>query len=149
MGEFIRIIIVFVGLSSVASNYVFAQSGTIGGSLGKSNKSVSGSVKKPSKRKSNTKRRVNKDKSPRPLGLSASWLGMSVDRVGTGSQATPNGQLDGSFRLVLNTHGVQRIVNYISLKTAPFDAWDTTPNLQWILGVERNGRRLNPSDNSI
>ena len=88
--------------------------------------------------------------------LTACYTGINRDVVGRGGQATPNGEKDGQFNLRLDTRGFRRVVNFIMLQSASAQgqptggqAWDTTPNQYWILGIYRNGRRLNPRDQNI
>ena len=84
------------------------------------------------------------------------FVDMNNDLVGTGGEASPNGQNDGRFRVVLDVGDATRTVNYMVLmsadaagKPAGGQVWDTTPNGYWPLGIEREGRRLNPRDHDI
>ena len=93
---------------------------------------------------------------PQQALLTARYTGIDRDVVGRGGQATPNGEVDGQFSLRLDTRGFRRVVNFIMLQSANAQGqptggqvWDTTPNQYWILGVYRNGRRLNPRDQNI
>ncbi len=73
-----RLIIVFTGIALFAYSSAFAQSGTIGGSLGKTNKSVSGKVKKQKPtRKSNrivSKKPVANTRQDNCRSAIGSWL---------------------------------------------------------------------------
>jgi Domain of unknown function (DUF6777)/Protein kinase domain len=77
------------------------------------------------------------------------------DQVGRGDVATPDGTRDAHFRVTIDA-GAGATVTDILLQTAD-DAgkpccgqfWDTTVNSYWILGVSRDGTRLNPTDRNI
>jgi len=91
-----------------------------------------------------------------PARLSASYLGMSRDVVGEGDRASPDGRVDGEFEAVLETGGAPRRVREIVLQSADArglpagpERWDTRPGGFWILGVSREGERLNPTDRTI
>jgi hypothetical protein len=93
---------------------------------------------------------------PTQSSLSAVWRGMTADVVGTWGSGRPNGQPDGHFTVTLNTGGARRVVRFIMLQLANAqgrpvgnEVWDTRPGGYWILGVYRNGRRLNPTDVDI
>jgi hypothetical protein len=88
--------------------------------------------------------------------LTAAWIGLERDVVGAGSDAAPDGQPDGHFRLQLDGGNAVRTVDYIALYSADAagtpsgnQVWDTRPNEFWILGVERANYRLNPRDGDI
>jgi hypothetical protein len=86
----------------------------------------------------------------------ATYRGLDQDMVGAGGDGNPNGQPDGHFSLSLNTGGQNKVVTHIVLESADADGnpsggqvWDTQPNGNWIMGVYRDGRRLNPTDLDI
>ena len=90
------------------------------------------------------------------LTLRASWGGKARDVVGRGSDPGANKQPDGRFIVHLETHGARKVVTYIVVhsansagKPAGGQVWDTRPGRFWILGVYREGRRLNPVDRNI
>jgi len=81
------------------------------------------------------------------------FSGLDTDKVGSGFQPTPNGEPDGHFVLDLDTGGKPMLVTGISLGVPDRlgrtgKAWSTTGD-GWILGVERDGKRLNPSDRTV
>jgi hypothetical protein len=87
------------------------------------------------------------------------FIGVDADKVGTGFQPTPNGDPDGHFALEIETGGttiqVVGLVVYLSdyrgnavFSTQGGQTWSTT-GPGWILGVERDGRRVNPSDRAL
>jgi hypothetical protein len=89
--------------------------------------------------------------------LSATFVDMDNDKVGPKRQATPNGESDAHFRIVLDTGGATRVVDdiYISPSDAQgepraMEMWCSTPVFDFtpfaVVGVERNGVRLNPDD---
>lgn len=88
-----------------------------------------------------------------PVRASLRWVGTDRDRVGRGAKAGPDGVPDGHFVLKLNT-GTRR-VKLTSVRLQALDTagrpklgqqWDTVKNRIWVLGVERNGRRVNRGD---
>lgn len=88
--------------------------------------------------------------------LRALYYGMGKDLVGKGRQATPDGEVDARFRVVLDTEGDPRVVKEILLQSSDsfgiptgLQAWDTRPGDFPILGVYRAGERLNPTDRGI
>ncbi len=88
--------------------------------------------------------------------LSARYAGMLEDRVGQGNHAGANGIQDARFSLSLDTRGARWVVKGIVLRSSDArgnamggQLWDTNPGGGWILGVYRNGERLNPSDHEI
>ncbi|MBI2881105.1 MAG: PASTA domain-containing protein, partial [Candidatus Tectomicrobia bacterium] len=94
----------------------------------------------------------------RLASISALYRGKGGDVVGPGSQATPDGKMDGHFSLTFDTGGVPRVVKYLLLEAVDargnriFAAggWDTSPGgTNRILGVYRSNRRLNPRDQAI
>jgi len=87
------------------------------------------------------------------------FMGVDADKVGTGFQPTPNGDPDGHFALEIDTGGTTVQVVGLLLYTSDYkgnavfstqggQSWTTT-GPGWILGVERDGRRLNPSDRAV
>lgn len=91
--------------------------------------------------------------------VSGYFIGLGEDKVGSGFQSTPNGEPDGHFVLEVNTGGefmeVVGIWMYTSdhrgnpiFTTQAGQKWSTTGE-GWIIGVERNGQRLNPSRRNI
>ena len=82
------------------------------------------------------------------------FLDKGSDRVGQGTRATPDGSLDGHFRLDVTGDGT---ITSITLRTADASGkpccsqvWNTIPNDSWwILGVFENGRQLNPTDRNV
>ena len=91
--------------------------------------------------------------------LQVVFLGTDQDKVGTGYQTHPNGDPDGHFRLTVKTGGaiVQLTGMWIYTSdergrpvssTRPAQWWTTTGR-GWILGVERDGKRLNQWDRKI
>lgn len=91
--------------------------------------------------------------------IDVSFLGIGEDKVGTGFQTHPNGDPDGHFRITLRTGGAAVQVTGIWIHTSdergrvvsstgPAQWWSTTGR-GWILGVERNGKRLNQWDRKI
>jgi len=98
---------------------------------------------------------------PRPSYplISLEFVGLDADKVGSGFMATPNGEPDGHFRLLVDTGPEEFRVAGIELYTSdergrpifathPGQTWSTTGS-GWFLGVEREGQRLNPSDRSV
>jgi hypothetical protein len=88
--------------------------------------------------------------------LEASFVGTNADQVGRGNDGKANGEKDGQFRVVLDVGNDTRTVRYVVMHAADANGqptgeqvWDTAPNGYWILGVERDGRRLNPRDADI
>src|SRR5262249_50659612 len=72
------------------------------------------------------------------------YLDKSTDKVGTGSQATPDGRPDGHFQVTVNaTDSVTAIdlrTSDSSGKACCGQVWNTVPRDQWwIVGVFRNG----------
>jgi hypothetical protein len=91
----------------------------------------------------------------RPASLTLTWVDLGDDRVGRGSNGTPNGTNDGHFRAVLNEDSAKTVTE-ITLFSSDMQGnqqrgefWDTTPNQWWILGVYRDNVRLNPTDAAI
>jgi len=86
------------------------------------------------------------------ISLDAVYRGLDADRVGSMNRASPDGRMDGHFTLTLDTGGEEKEVNIIMVQSARDDGqpshlrWDTMPGGHWILGVYRDGRRLNPTD---
>jgi hypothetical protein len=91
--------------------------------------------------------------------IEVAFIGVDQDKVGTGYQTHPNGDPDGHFRITLQTGGTLVQVTGIWLYTSdergrpvsstrPAQAWSTTGR-GWILGVERDGKRLNQWDRKI
>jgi hypothetical protein len=82
------------------------------------------------------------------------YVDKASDKVGSGSVAKPDGSPDGHFRLTVTANAT---ITAITLRTADASGtpccgqtWNTVPNDGlWILGVFRNGRRLNPVDEAI
>ena len=86
----------------------------------------------------------------------ALYRGIDHDVVGPGSRYAPDGRKDGHFTLTLDTQGRQRVVRTFLLQTSDptgepkhGQVWDTVPGGNWILGVYRGGKRLNPRDDEI
>jgi hypothetical protein len=83
-----------------------------------------------------------------------SFLDKASDKVGPGSQATPDGRPDGHFQVTVTANDT---VTAIDLRTADANGkpccgqvWNTVPNDGfWILGVFRGGTQLNPVDENI
>lgn len=93
---------------------------------------------------------------PPPVAVKLSFVGMEQDQVGRGQVATADGTVDAHFRLELDTGA--REVTITSLVLAQIEAdgqaiggkvWDTRPNKLPILGVVRDGIRLNPKGSDI
>ncbi len=91
-----------------------------------------------------------------PVHAQLLWIGTDRDRVGRGNKAGPDGVPDGHFVLKLNAG--KRRVQLTSVKLEALDnaghprpgqAWDTTKNRIWVLGVEKKGRRLNRGDRAV
>jgi hypothetical protein len=87
------------------------------------------------------------------------FLGFDADKVGSGYMAAPNGEPDGHFLLVVDTGPDEMRVADLELYTSdhrgnpafatyPSQRWSTT-GAGWFLGVERDGKRLNPSDRTV
>jgi len=87
------------------------------------------------------------------------FVGVDADKVGTGFQPTPNGEPDGHFQVEVDTGRemmqVTGFVLYTSdargnpvFSTQGWQTWSTT-GPGWILGVERDGRRVNHTDRSV
>jgi len=87
------------------------------------------------------------------------FRGVGADKVGSGFQPTPNGEPDGHFTVEIDTGGEEAEIVGMRLYTSDRrgspvfstqagQTWSTTGQ-GWILGVERDGRRLNPSDRRI
>jgi hypothetical protein len=82
------------------------------------------------------------------------YVNKASDKVGSYSQAKPDGSPDGHFRLTVTANGT---ITAITLRTADAtgtpccgQTWNTAPNDGlWILGVFRSGRQLNPVDKDI
>jgi hypothetical protein len=72
-----------------------------------------------------------------PPTLSLAFLGKLRDKVGPGSAAfSPDGGLDGTFRVTVQPGSGARTVTRLELRRAAGGVWDTdsvTPN--WALGV--------------
>jgi len=91
----------------------------------------------------------------RPVTLALAYRGFRADRVGRGARAGADGQTDAQFVLTVDTGG--RSLEVTKLELSVSDAkgrtwkktWDTQPGGAWILGVERAGRRLNPTDRPL
>lgn len=91
----------------------------------------------------------------RPVALTLAYRGFTADRVGRGGRGGADGQRDAQFTLTVDTGG--RTLEVSKLELSVTDArgrtwkktWDTQPGGAWILGVERAGRRLNPTDRSL
>ena len=86
------------------------------------------------------------------------FVGVDADKVGSGFQPTPNGEPDGHFKVEVDTGGettqVTGFILYTSdargnpvFSTQGGQTWSTT-GPGWILGVERDGRRVNHTDRS-
>jgi hypothetical protein len=86
-----------------------------------------------------------------PARLGLLFVGIDRDVVGPARQPVPNGQADGRFRITVDTQGLERTLNEISLEAGDGggQAWGSAPGGGSILAVERDGRRLNPSDTGI
>jgi hypothetical protein len=91
--------------------------------------------------------------------INAYFVGIDQDKVGSGFQPTANGDPDGHFILDIDTGGEIMEVVGIWIYTSDYRGkqvfatqggqhWSTTGE-GWILGVERDGRRLNPSSRNI
>lgn len=87
------------------------------------------------------------------------FRGVGADKVGSGFQPTPNGEPDGHFTVEVDTGGEEAEIVGMRLYTSDRrgspvfstqagQTWSTTGQ-GWILGVERDGRRLNPSDRRL
>jgi len=80
------------------------------------------------------------------------YQGITADRVGTQSKASPDGKKDGSFVLELDSGGKTLRVDKMELSVSDAKGktwrktWDTVAGGHWILGVEKDGKRLNASD---
>jgi hypothetical protein len=78
------------------------------------------------------------------------YRGLDADNVGTVYNAKPDGQNDGHFTLALDTGGLAKTVTLIELNSTTGGVWDTVPQGSWaVLGVLRNGKRLNPADENL
>jgi len=90
-----------------------------------------------------------------PIKLALRYHGFVADMVGRANRAGPDGKRDGKFSFSVNTGG--RTLNVTKLELSVSDAkgktwrktWDTQPGGNWILGVVRDGRRLNPTDRAL
>jgi len=82
------------------------------------------------------------------------YVNKASDKIGSGSQANPDGTPDGHFRLTVTANGT---ITEITLRTADASGkpccgqtWNTVPNDGlWILGVFRSGTQLNRVDKAI
>jgi hypothetical protein len=85
--------------------------------------------------------------------VTLAWQGFG-DQVGQGKTATPDGVRDGSFTLTVDAPGetvTAMRLNLLrpNLPIGPHE-WNTIPlDRRWILGVFRNGTRLNATDDNI
>jgi len=76
--------------------------------------------------------------SPPPPTLTLAYLGKLRDRVGKGNSAvSPDGALDGTFTLKLETGSGARTLTQLQLRrTDGAGGWDTIPSTtQWVLGA--------------
>lgn len=80
------------------------------------------------------------------------WIDFGKDRVSSGNNPNPDGQGDGHFSVTLDLSS-PKTVEVITLYTtddqgnpAFGQVWNTAPDGFWILGVYRDGTRLNPQD---
>jgi hypothetical protein len=88
----------------------------------------------------------------RPITAGLSYQGFVADRVGPGALGRGDGKPDARFTFTVDVGG--RTVEATRIELSVSDAqgvtwrktWDTEPGGSWILGVERDGRRLNPTD---
>jgi len=89
--------------------------------------------------------------------LSGVCAGMEEDRVGQFDQAEAKGQEDARFSVYLDTGGIPPTVKELALQSSDaqgrpsawLQRWDTRPGNYWLLGVYREGKRLNPVDRDI
>lgn len=87
-----------------------------------------------------------------PVTVGLSYQGFAGDQVGTGARGGPDGQKDARLALSLDTSGRELTVTAVELSVSDDKGntwrktWDTRPGGHWILGVEREGKRLNPTD---
>jgi hypothetical protein len=90
-----------------------------------------------------------------PITTGLRYHGFTTDKVGRFSKAGRDGKKDAKFTFSVNTGG--RTLNVTKLELSVSDpkgktwrkTWDTQPGGNWILGVERGGRRLNTSDRAV
>ena len=101
---------------------------------------------------------ANRFRVPPPAAVPAvvSHQGIDRDVVGQSNSPAPDGEKDGHFTLELDTRGAARVVQSIAIRsvypTGDPDGgpvWDTKPGAKRILGVLREGRRLNPAAERI
>jgi len=91
--------------------------------------------------------------------IDVSFLGIGKDKVGSGFQTHPNGESDGCFRITIKTGGEILQVTGIWLYTSdargnPVSSnrpaqWWSTIGKGWILGVERDGKRINQWERKV
>lgn len=84
--------------------------------------------------------------------VTLTWLDFGQDRVGAGGNPNPADGGDGHFRVSL-TGAEGKTVSVITLYSSDAagnpafgQVWNTAPDGAWILGVYRDGTRLNPQD---
>ncbi|MFO0757759.1 MAG: C-type lectin domain-containing protein [Byssovorax sp.] len=84
---------------------------------------------------------------PRGQGGALAWLGMSEDRVGEWGSLSPNGKLDGHFRITLPRGG---LIRWISVTTVDAfgnpekgQLWHTADPQRWVVGVLVDGQLVN------
>ena len=93
---------------------------------------------------------------PAAVPATVSHQGIDRDVVGQSNSPAPDGEKDGHFTLALDTRGAAEVVQSIAIRsvypTGDPDGgpvWDTAPGAKRILGVLREGRRLNPAAEGI
>lgn len=87
------------------------------------------------------------------------FLGIGEDKVGSGFQTHPNGEPDGCFRITIKTGGEILQVTGIWLYTSDARGnpvysnrraqWWSTTGKGWILGVERDDKRINQWERKV
>jgi subtilisin family serine protease len=90
---------------------------------------------------------------PPPPTISLAFLGKLRDRVGAGPAAfSPDGALDGSFRVTVAAGSGPRTVTRLELRREAGGVWDTDPATpHWALGVSASldGALLNAGDGAV
>jgi hypothetical protein len=87
-----------------------------------------------------------------PVTIDLAYNGFAGDQVGMVARGGPDGQRDAKFTMSLDSGGRDLTVKAIELSVSDDKGntwkktWDTRPGGHWILGVERDGKRLNPTD---
>ncbi len=81
--------------------------------------------------------------------LSAEFRDRLLDVVGLGARTGPDGKMDGHITLRVDTLGVRRVIRSIRLESADRDGvWESSGSAR-VLGVFREGRRLNAQGKAL